>query len=148
MKKASALLLALALLLTIGITPVFAAPYVTDYGQGPISLYAYSVQDLGTNGSVGVNWYINDGATVRSAYNYKTGSGKIILNIDSSASVSCIFYLFDSTDTLIGGSTVTLSPGKTAMITFKNLITSREYYVKAENIGQGATTLSGTISAS
>jgi len=120
---------------------------VTDTGAID-ALRAYSVQDLGTNGSVSVTWSIAGYKTIRSLYNYTTASGKLVLRVSGSQTASIIFYLYDSTDTKISEHTAQVSSTKVSIITFDNLFSNRQYYIKAENVSQAQTTVSGTISAS
>ena len=166
MKKSVIRILALVLLsvMALGSTPALAAhadmlvgaadaagslaePLV-DYGQDDsANSRAYTVIDLGTNYSASINWTIDGGQTIRSAYNYKTGSGKIILRVSSTPGGSVIFYLYDTTDTLIGSQTVYIATAGSTIVNFTNLFTNREYYIKAENVSQYKLTVTGTIAS-
>ena len=106
-----------------------------------------TVIDLSTSGSVDINWAISGNSTVRSTYNYTTASTKIILIVASSPTSNITFTLYDSSDVRIATQTVQLSSSPSMKITFSNLLSNREYYIKAQNVGQGYTTVTGTISA-
>ena len=162
MKKVIAFFLVLTLFSAISLYPALASDYptdviysigkseqmVTDSGQDESeNSRAYTVVDLGTNGSANIDWTIAGGQTVRSAYNYKTGSGSIVLRLKSSPAGTVVFYLYDTTDTLIGTYTVYVASSGTTNITYTNLFTNREYYIKAQNANQTPVTLTGTIAA-
>ena len=169
MKKAILVILAFVMVSAFGLTPAMAsysyaeAPDppvifsgaagmasqpITDYGQDDSSNpRAYSVVDL-SNGASNINWTVMPGQIIRSSYNYKTATGKIVLRLGGSPAGSVTFYLYDSTDTLIGSHTAYVATTGPATITFTNLFTSREYYVKAENVSQYTITVTGTIAQS
>ena len=117
---------------------------ITDAGIGN-GLRNYPVFDLGV---VNLNWTINAKSTIRSSNNYTTASGKLVFRVSGSPIASVIFYIYDSTDSLVVEKTVQLTPSTIAIITFSNLFTNKQYYVRAENVSQGTTTVTGTLASS
>lgn len=129
-------------------TPLLSAIGLTDSGRSEvIAPFSNTVVDLGTNSSVDINWTVPAKGALRSAYNYKTGSGKITLRVKGSRTATVVFYLYDSTDTKISTQTVEVVSSSTIAIPFTNLFTNREYYIYMENSSQSSVTLTGTIAS-
>ena len=118
----------------------------TDTGMGN-GIRVYPVVDLGTNNAASLTWTIAGKSSIRSSNNYKTGTGNIVLRVSGSPTVSINFRLFSSTDTLIAEHTVQVTSTTVVKITFSNLFTNKEYYIVAENVSQGSTTVTGTIAS-
>ena len=122
---------------------------ITDYGQDDsIASRSNTVVNLGTNGTSSISWSLAGNQTIRSAYNYITGSGKIILKVTSSPACTVVFYIYDSSDSLVASSSVYVASSGTTSIPFSNLFTNREYYIKAQNTSLSTISLSGIIAAS
>ena len=126
--------------------PEWVSVGVTDTGVGD-KLRNTTVVNLGTNGSANINWSVNGKSTIRSTYNYTTASGSIILRVTGSSTTSIMFQLYDSTDKLIAEQTAQVSSTIVTTVRFTSLITSKQYYIKATNLSNVATTMTGTIAA-
>lgn len=104
---------------------------------------------MGSNGSKTMT--IKDfkaGSTRQSDYNYKTNSTKIKIAMKSDISISVRVKLYDaSNDSLVLETTTTVGTVFNTTVTFSNLTSSKQYFIKYENLGQQDVNITGTISA-
>jgi len=119
---------------------------ITDTGTDN-GLRNYPVYNLGTNGSASINWTISAKGSIRSSYNYTTASGKIVLRVSASTTASINFMIYDSTGIPVAERTVQVTSNTTTVITYSNLFSNKQYYIKADNLSQVPTTVTGTIAA-
>ena len=170
MKRIMAFMLALVMVTTCMVSTVFAAEPTPDVSVSfesaastadseaidAANQYALSVfrasksdYDLGSNGSKTMT--IKDfkaGSTRQRDYNYKTNSTKIKIAMKSDISISVRVKLYDaSNDSLVLETTTTVGTVFNTTVTFSNLTSSKQYFIKYENLGQQDVNITGTISA-
>lgn len=127
---------------------VIVTDVLTDEGVGNLLARARTTYSLGNSGSMYLtiaNFLAE--STRTTSYNYSTNSTKIKITMKSDISFVVKVALYDaSNNTMIGVSTFTVKKTNTS-ITFTNLTSSKNYYIKFTKLGQQDVNVTGTISA-
>ena len=105
-------------------------------------------QDLGTNGYVNLDWTVSSESSIRSAYNYKTNSEKMVVKLKAAAqSTSVTLKCYNINGTEVFSKTATVGTVFNTTFTISGLSYSNTYYFKLFNNDQHQETFSGKISA-
>lgn len=105
-------------------------------------------QDLGTNGYVTLDWTVSSESSIRSAYNYKTNSEKMVVKLKAAAqSTSVTLKCYNINGTEVFSQTATVGTVFNTTFTISGLSYSNTYYFKLFNNDQHQETFSGKISA-
>lgn len=167
MKRILSLIMAVVIVASCMVTPAFAvepaSAVIVEYGNEeiiiahsdavdnatPMVTRARQVIDLGTDGyiSMTINNF-NAGATHKTMFDYRTNSTKIKITMKSDIAVIVRVTLYDaSTNSAINQTTVNVGTVSNTYVSFTNLIASKTYYIKYENVSQQNVNVSGRISA-
>lgn len=119
----------------------------TDDGGTPLAR-AYTVQDLGTSGSVSLDWTVNSESNVRSQYNYKTNSEEMTVKMKAGEQTTSVtLKCFNTNGTEVFAKTVNVNTLLNAKFEITGLSYSHTYYFRLYNNDQHMETFTGTISA-
>lgn len=109
---------------------------------------ATTTQDLGTNGSINLDWTVSSESSVRSKYNYKTNSEKMFVRMTAGEqSTSVTLKCYNSNGTEVFAKTVDVWTWLQAEFKITGLSYSNTYYFKLFNNDQHKESFTGTISA-
>ena len=167
MKRIMAFMLALVMVTTCMVSTVFAAEPTPDVSvsfesaaitadseaidaanQYALSVFRASKSDYDLGSKAMTIKDFKAGSTRQSDYNYKTNSTKIKIAMKSDISISVRVKLYDaSNDSLVLETTTTVGTVFNTTVTFSNLTSSKQYFIKYENLGQQDVNITGTISA-
>ena len=104
--------------------------------------------DLGTSGSINLTWSVTSESTIRSEYNYKTNSEKMVVKMKADEqSTSVTLRCYDINGTVIFSKSATVGTNFNTTFTITGLTYSNTYYFELSNNDQHKEHFTGTISA-
>ena len=119
-----------------------------DFDSGNAVTRTVTTKNLGTSGSVNLEWKVGAEKNVRSEFNYKTNSEKMKVRLKGNLpNTSVTLKLYNTNGTEVASRTSVVGTSYVTF-TFSNLSSVNTYYWKLYNNDQHDTIFSGTISAS
>lgn len=111
------------------------------------SYAATETKDLGTDGSINLNWAVGSENNGRSQYNYKTNSEQLKVKMKGDLETSVTLKLYNTSGAEVASKTETVGTFWNTTFTFTNLSGATVYYFKIYNNDQHDAVFTGTISA-